>query len=47
MCRNTAAHLGRAENSTGKTQVTLALLQDPENPKKNMFYITSASINSK
>jgi len=34
MCRNTAAHLGRAENSTGKTQVTLALLQDPENPKK-------------
>lgn len=28
MCRNTAAHLGRAENSTGKTQVTLALLQD-------------------
>lgn len=28
MCRNTAAHLGRAENSTGKTQGTLALLQD-------------------
>ncbi len=28
--RNTAAHLGRAELSTGKTRVTLTLLCDPD-----------------